>query len=161
MKKKPAKKSRKKDLKLTPLISIKRDKIAEGVPVPWIRSIVAGVLAAEKSKKLFVSVLLTNNKEIRAINKKFLKHDYATDVISFEPGSGYMAGPETDYLGDVVASVDMAQSVARDLGIPWREELARYLVHGTLHLLGYDDHAALDRDKMMRRQEELVTKLAK
>ena len=104
-------------------------------------------------------MLLTNNKEIRAINQKFLKHDYATDVISFEAGSGYLAGKEADYLGDVVVSVDMAQSVAGDLGVPWREELARYLVHGTLHLLGYDDHAPKDREKMSDRQEEIVGKI--
>src|SRR4051812_28692437 len=106
----------KKDMVIAPLISVKRDKIAEGVPVPWIRNVVTTTLTSEKSKKLFVSVLLTNNREIRAINKKFLKHDCTTDVISFEPGSGYMVGKETDYLGDVVVSVDMAQAVARDLG---------------------------------------------
>lgn len=140
-------------------IQIQRRKIAEGVPAAWVRRVIHTTITAEKSKKRFVSVLLTNNKEIRTINQKFLKHDYATDVISFEAGSGYLAGKEADYLGDVVVSVDMAQSVAQDLGVPWREELARYLVHGTLHLLGYDDHAPKDREKMSDRQEEIVGKI--
>ncbi len=143
----------------TAAIKIQRNKIAEGIPEAWVRRVISGTLAAEKSKKCFVSVLVTNNKEIRALNKKFLKHDYATDVISFEPGSEYLVGKEADYLGDVVVSVDMAQFVAKDLGIPWRTELARYLVHGTLHLLGYDDHAAADREKMFRRQEDILEKI--
>lgn len=124
-----------------------------------MRRVITTTLAAEKSKKRFVSVLLTNDKEIRAINKKFLKHDYATDVISFEAGSGYLVGKEADYLGDVVVSVDTAQSMARELEIPWKQELARYLVHGTLHLLGYDDRATADRDKMSARQEKIVEKI--
>ena len=140
-------------------IKIQKKPIAEGVPDAWVKKIIRTTLAAEKSKKRFVSILLTNNKEIHAINKKFLKHDYATDVISFEPGAGHLVGKEADYLGDIVVSVDMAQSVAKDLGIPWREELARYLVHGTLHLLGYDDHATADREKMSGRQEKIVEKI--
>ena len=141
------------------LIKVQRSKIAENIPVSWVKRVISATLAAEKSKKCFVSVLVTNNKEIRALNKKFLKHDFATDVISFEPGSEYLVGKEADYLGDVVVSVDMAQFVARDLGIPWRKELARYLVHGTLHLLGYDDHGSEDREKMFRKQEDIVEKL--
>ncbi len=140
-------------------IKVQRNKIAEGIPEAWVRRVVSTTLASEKSSKRFVSVLVTNNKEIRALNKKFLNHDYATDVISFEPGSGHPVAKEADYLGDVVVSVDMAQFVAKDLGIPWKKELARYLVHGTLHLLGYDDHAAADREKMFRRQEDLVEKI--
>ena len=140
-------------------IHVQRNKIAENIPVPWVRRVIAATLSAEKSEKRFVSVLLTNNKEIRALNKKFLKHDYATDVISFEPGSGFIVEKEADYLGDVVVSVDMAQFTAKDLDIPWREELARYLVHGTLHLLGYDDHQPLARDKMAARQEIILKKI--
>ena len=140
-------------------IKVQRKQIAQGVPEAWVRKVITTTLTSEKSKKRFVSVLLTNDKEIRAINKKFLKHDYATDVISFEAGSGYLAGKEADYLGDVVVSVDTAQSMARELEIPWKQELARYLVHGTLHLLGYDDRATVDRDKMSARQEKIVEKI--
>ncbi len=140
-------------------IKVQRKQIAHDVPEAWVRRVITTTLAAEKSKKRFVSVLLTNDKEIRAINKKFLKHDYATDVISFEAGSGYLVGKEADYLGDVVVSVDTAQSMARELEIPWKQELARYLVHGTLHLLGYDDRATADRDKMSARQEKIVEKI--
>ena len=141
------------------VIKIKKMPIAKEVSDVWIRKVICKTIEMEKSQKRFVSVLLTNNTEIRQINKKFLKHDYATDVISFEAGTGYLAGKEADYLGDVVVSVDMAQSMAKDLEIPWRDELARYLVHGTLHLLGYDDQSSPDRAKMSARQEKILEKI--
>ena len=95
---------------------------------------------------------MTGNAGIRRLNKKFLKHDYATDVISF--GFGDEKG-----LGDLVVSVDMARRVAKELGIPLREELARYVVHGTLHLLGYEDKKKKDHDRMHKRQEALLKKI--
>lgn len=98
---------------------------------------------------------MTDNRKIRQINKKFLKHDYATDVISFGAGPG----PESDYLGDLVVSVDMAKSFSKELKISFKEELARYLIHGTLHLLGYDDQKPADKKKMFSRQELILSKI--
>ncbi len=116
-----------------------------GVTVDWVKSIVAKTLKAERSK-MPMSVLITDDKRIRALNKRFLKHDYATDVISFETG-------------DLVVSVDTAKRSAKELGIPAREELARYLVHGTLHLLGYDDTKKAAYERMHARQEALLKKI--
>ena len=90
-----------------------------------------------------MSVLITDDRRIRAINKRYLKHDYATDVVSFDTG-------------DIVVSVDTARRFAKELGIPAREELARYLVHGTLHLLGYVDKNKKDHALMHGRQEKLL-----
>ena len=61
--------------------------------------------------------------------------------------------------GDLVVSVDTARRVSKDLNIPFREELARYLVHGTLHLLGYDDKNKKDFERMLKRQEEILNSL--
>ena len=93
-----------------------------------------------------MSLLLTDDRRIRAINKRFLKHDYATDVVSFDTG-------------DIVVSAEYARRYARENGIPFREELARYLVHGTLHLLGYDDKKKKDFKEMHARQEKLLKKI--
>ena len=116
-----------------------------GVTAAWVRRVVARTLRAEK-ESLLMSVLIAGDRQIRRINKKFLKHDYATDVISFETG-------------DVVVSADTARRVAQELGIPAKEELARYLVHGTLHLLGYDDKNKKDSEKMYSRQEKILASL--
>ena len=117
-----------------------------------------GVLRIEKSKQNQVSVYLTNDREIRDINRKFLNHDYETDVIAFGRGPRFFLGESEDYLGDIVVSVQTAQSMARELKLPFKEELARYLVHGTLHLLGYDDHSPKDKKQMIKRQEFILEK---
>src|SRR5690242_4667048 len=104
---------------------------AKGISAAWMRRIIAAAIKSGKSTSS-VSVLLTGERQIRHLNKLHLRHDYATDVISF-------GSDEPGFLGDLVVSVDTARRMAEELGISFREELARYLVHGTLHLLGYDD----------------------
>ena len=61
--------------------------------------------------------------------------------------------------GDIVVSAEFAKRYAREHNIPYKQELARYLVHGTLHLLGYDDRKKKDHERMHRRQEALLKKL--
>lgn len=129
------------------------DRGVRGVSVAWVRKVVRTALSREKTKRRGVSVLLTNNARIRRINKAALKHDYATDVISFGCEDQKLVGRESDYLGDLVVSVEMARRMAGEIGIAFREELARYLVHGALHLLGYDDKSPRLRAVMYKRQE--------
>jgi probable rRNA maturation factor len=125
---------------------------ARGVGAAWAKRVVEAVLRHEEERRWAVSVLVTGDKRIRALNKKHLKHDYATDVISF--------GLQ-ERLGAVVVSADTARRYARENGLAWREELARYLVHGTLHLLGYDDTSPAKRRKMFARQELIVKRVVR
>jgi probable rRNA maturation factor len=147
------------------LIEIRFGNGVRGVAKSWVAGVVKKTLLFEKTPGKAVGVLLTDNKEIRRINKKFLKHDYATDVISFPLKDGsadaLVAGgaEEPGYLGDLVVSVEMARSLAKELKIGFKEELARYLVHGTLHLLGHDDKKKVDRKRMHKRQEEILMSL--
>ena len=124
-----------------------------GISGGWVRKVVNAVLSREKAKRRSVSVYLTGNVEMRRINKASLKHDYATDVISFGCEGLKLVGHESDHLGDLVVSVDMARDMAKEIGIVFREELARYLVHGTLHLLGYDDKTSPLKAVMHKKQE--------
>ncbi len=105
------------------------------------------MLTAEKTHGWSIGVSLVSDRRIRVINKQYLKHDYATDVIAFGYG---------DKLGDIVVSKDTARRMAKELGIPYQEELARYIVHGTLHLLGYDDKKKQDKTRMHQRQEKIL-----
>ena len=134
------------------VIEVKLDSGIRGIRISWVQKIVNAALALEKKKNLRVGVLLTDNRRIRRINKHHLGHDYATDVISF-------GLDEAGYLGDLAVSVQTAKEFARELGIPVKEELARYLVHGTLHLLGYDDKKPKDKKKMHTRQEKILTRI--
>ena len=147
---------------MTKKIEVRFGKGVKGVTASWVKNVVSKTLKFERSGHSAASVLLTDNKEIRRINKKFLKHDYATDVISFPlkdgPADVLVAGgaDEKDYLGDLAVSAEMAKQVAQELKIPFKEELARYLVHGTLHLLGYQDEKPALAKKMHRKQEAIL-----
>ena len=126
------------------MIEVRFEKRA-GVSAAWARRILSKTLKAEKTS-MDLSILVTGDRRIRRLNKRFLKHDFATDVISFETG-------------DLVVSIDTARRIAKEIGIPVKEELARYLVHGTLHLLGYDDKRTGDRKRMHARQEKILLSL--
>lgn len=108
-------------------------------------------LATQLLGKKSLSIAFVTNAAIRKINKQFLKHDFATDVLSFPLG--------TDLFGELVISPEYAIGEARKRGIPAEEELLRYVAHGILHLLGYDDHEPADRKRMWARQERELKKL--
>jgi probable rRNA maturation factor len=101
-----------------------------------------------------VSVAIVDDPTIHELNRKYLEHDYPTDVLSF------LLEREDDLLeGEVVVSADTAQRTALRLGWPAEHELLLYIVHGTLHLAGYDD---LDPESKacMRQQERQVLERA-
>jgi probable rRNA maturation factor len=131
-----------------------------GVSAAWVRNVVSRTLALEKSSGT-VSVLITGDAEIRRLNKRHLGHDYATDVISFWLDPVSAAPGEERMLGDLVVSFEMAKSAAKRLGLAFKEEFARYLVHGTLHLLGYEDERPAKKKIMFRRQEAHLKKILK
>ena len=91
---------------------------------------------------------------MRRLNRRHLRHDYATDVLSFDLRDG--RGP---LLGEVVIAPGVARTQARRFGEPYRRELARYVIHGILHWAGYDDHAPAQRRRMATRQEALLRRL--
>jgi probable rRNA maturation factor len=97
-----------------------------------------------------VSILLTDDTGIKELNNLYRNIDRPTDVLSFPMKDPYM-------LGDIVISVERAREQAACYGVPFDEELARLIVHGTLHLLGYD-HAKGGRQasKMKKKEEELL-----
>ena len=105
------------------------------------------------SKKL--SLLLCDNRLIKMLNKKYLKKNASTDVISF-PLSDEL---EPKYLGEVVVSVEKAVQVARKLKIKWQTELLLYIIHGILHLKGYEDKTKSERQIMKVKEEEILAKL--
>ena len=110
------------------------------------------VLGSVRRKSAGVNVVFIDNKTIKKLNRQFLRHDYITDVIAFPFDDGGL-------LGDVVVSVERAREEALLRGIPMREEVLRYVIHGVLHLLGYRDKRPSDKKRMWARQEEIVEKI--
>ena len=84
-----------------------------------------------------ISVVVTNDAAIQILNRQYRSKDAPTDVLAFPLGDGLQA---REPFGDVVISLDAAKRQARDYGAPLSDELTRLLIHGTLHLCGYDHH---------------------
>jgi probable rRNA maturation factor len=116
--------------------------------------LVRRVLAGEGVGRGSISVALVDDAAIRAINRRHLDHDWPTDVISFplsEPGAAGLAG-------ELVVSAEMAAVTAAKAGADPHAELALYVVHGLLHLCGYDDQSPEDRGAIRRREGEILAR---
>jgi probable rRNA maturation factor len=104
-----------------------------------------------------VHVLVTGDQQIRSLNREYLDRDRPTDVLSFPDGDRLPSGRVL--LGQIVVSLETARRQAGELGHGELRELEELVLHGTLHLLGYDH--ARDRGKMtrieMRLREELMS----
>ena len=143
--------------------SLAVDVSADGARLPLSRARVAelarAVLRAEKVRDAMVSIAFVDARDIASLNRRHLGHRGPTDVISFALGGGGGAGP---VVGDVYISPAVARENARRHGVGVREELSRLVVHGMLHVLGYDHPEGEDRvaSPMWRRQERLVARLA-
>ena len=98
--------------------------------------------------------------EMSRINQQFLQHEGSTDVITFNFLEGYDETPreeKVDLAGEIYISVADAVKQGAEFKTDWTEELARYLVHGVLHLRGYDDLKPAPR-KLMKREENRLLK---
>jgi probable rRNA maturation factor len=126
-------------------------------------------LSAEGVPAAEISIAVVDNDEIWSLNRRFLNHDYPTDVLSFAldddtpshvaPGDQDEAGPgdrPSPVSGEVVLSAEMALQTALEYHWNPRDELALYLVHGLLHLCGYDDHTEQERQVMRTREVEIL-----
>ena len=112
-----------------------------------LESAVRAVLDEEGISAGSVSIAVVDDTTIHQLNRRWLQHDWATDVLSFalERGEGYLEG-------DVVVSADTAAATARRYDWSTADELLLYVLHGTLHLVGYDDTTPQARAEM-REQE--------
>ena len=126
-----------------------------------LKDIVLGVLEAERVRHALVSVAFVSKRAIARLNREHLNHTGATDVISFALSAGRGARGHTPVVGDVYVAPDVARENAARYGTATREEIVRLVIHGTLHVLGYDHPDGDDRveSRMWKRQETLLASL--
>ncbi|WP_426730524.1 rRNA maturation RNase YbeY [Myxococcus faecalis] len=103
-----------------------------------------------------LSLSLVDDRAIRRLNRTWRDKDKATDVLSFPAGDLPKGTPGPRPLGDVVISLDTAKRQAKEYGRPLESEMARYLAHGLLHLLGHDHERPRDAKRMAALEEELL-----
>ncbi len=92
-----------------------------------------------KADKVEVSILLTDDAEIARMNLQYRGKEGPTDVLSFAQNDGMVMPGASKMLGDVVVSIDTAERQALDAGRTVEDETVQLVIHGVLHLLGYDD----------------------
>ena len=107
-------------------------------------------------KKVSLTILLSNNKNIKKLNKKFRNKNKATDILSF-PSEKKINIKKSPYIGDIVISYEFINK-PRTLSVPeFKNKVTRTFIHGFLHLLGYD-HIKLKDFKSMLNEEEKIYK---
>ncbi len=110
------------------------------------RKYASRVLGELGSRKRSINILFLDDNGIRRLNRKFKNRRAATDVLAFETG-------------DIAISVDTAGKNAKRFGTGISDELKLYIIHGILHLSGYDDTLSGDRKKMRKKEKELLDKI--
>ena len=109
-----------------------------------------------------LSILIVDDPQIAELNVTYLNHEGPTNVISFPMQEGPFAGITPDLLGDVVISADTTHREAEDAGLSMTERFDQLLIHGILHLVGYDHiHSNEEAALMEGKSEALMAMLAK
>ncbi len=116
----------------------------------WLRM----VAESEVRRLGNVSIIFCSDNYILDVNQRYLGHDYFTDIITFD----YCEGDRLS--GDLFISVDSVRENALEYGTEFKDELNRVIVHGILHLIGYDDHTE-DEVKTMREKENYYLDIRK
>jgi rRNA maturation RNase YbeY len=116
----------------------------------WLR-MVAG---SEVRRVGDISIIFCSDNYILDVNMRYLQHDYFTDIITFD----YCEGDRLS--GDLFISIDSVRENALYYGAEFEDELNRVMVHGLLHLIGYDDHTE-EEQKVMRAKEDYYLSLRK
>lgn len=112
---------------------------------------VSNALEGEGIKEADINIVLLNNDDITAMNREYLEHNYATDVISFRI-------EDDPIVGEVYIGAEVAVEQAKEYKVSVTKELMRLAVHGTLHIIGYEDDTDEKKQKM-HQLEDLYMKI--
>ena len=110
-------------------------------------------------KKVSLTILLSNNKNIKKLNKRFRNKDTSTDVLSF-PSEKKINIKKTPYIGDIVVSYEFMNKPKTLSSLEFKNKVTKIFIHGFLHLLGYD-HIKLKDFKVMLIEEEKIYQIIK
>ncbi len=122
-----------------------------------IRSVLSRLLRHLGRDDSELSILLVDDMAIREINRSYLDRDHATNVISFPMQEGEFGGVNPKVLGDIVISVETARTEAKKARIPADDEIDFLLIHGLLHLVGYnhENTTPAEETRMKEMEDEL------
>lgn len=130
-----------------------------------MREVVCQTLQAEQVAAATISIAIVDNPTMHKLNRQYLNHDYETDVLSFllecsggsndEP-AGIPRGDGKTIDGEIIVSSEYAAKLAPEFGWQPLDEMTLYIVHGLLHLCGYDDLTEAELPVMRQREAEVL-----
>lgn len=126
-----------------------------------LRSSLKRLMKALRCEESELSLLLVDDDQIREFNRTYLKRDRSTNVISFSMREGEFSDINPQLLGDIILSVETAHRDAAAEGIDFMDEVEFLVIHGLLHLLGYEHENTTDKEarRMKTRERELFSLL--
>ncbi len=124
----------------------------EAAVIQWTEQI----LLMEQVDEGEVTLVFVNNRRIRHYNRDYRQINRATDVLAFPMREGFGGDLHPGFLGDVMISLERTDSDARRFGRDYSAHLLSLLIHGTLHLLGYDHTRSAEEEQRMREREKLI-----
>lgn len=128
-----------------PRVSVRRGARAPRNSNAYRRAILATLARAAPQVRGDITLVFATDRTLRSLNRRYRGRDHPTDVLAFPLGNGAEAGKP---FGDVIISMDAARRQAREYGGSLQAELTRLVVHGTLHLCGYDHHERREAARM-------------
>ncbi|GAB1473703.1 rRNA maturation RNase YbeY [Bacteroidota bacterium] len=120
----------------------------------WIREIILSEQRLENLKKCGdLNIIFCNDEYLLNVNNQYLKHNYYTDIITFDYSDNQIIN------GDLFISVDSVKNNSVTYKTEFMTELSRVIIHGVLHLCGYNDHTEEDKKLMKEKEDFALTKL--
>ena len=118
-----------------------------------LKQFIESIFKKEKQNLDSLNYIFCSDKIVLAINKKFLNHDFYTDVITFN-----LSTNSKHLSAEVYISLDRVKDNAKKIGVPLQSELHRVLFHAALHLCGYNDKKKGDIERMRKKENQLLSK---
>lgn len=136
-------------------IEIYKDSPGKTLSVGWMRRVSKKVLEGEAWEgEGVLSVILVDNPRMQELNRRFLRKNKPTDVLAFS-----LDDDVGDAWGEVYISEDQARLQSRLYGVSFREEVARLIIHGILHLMGYRDNDDPSRRRMTEKENDYLEQI--
>lgn len=117
-----------------------------------VRQFILAVIRRENRKAGLLHFIFCNDRFLHSLNKKFLKHNTFTDVITFPE-------PAKKLSGEIYISIPRVKENAKKYGIPFEKELLRVMLHGILHLCGYSDKTKKQKERMKKKENFYLEKI--
>lgn len=123
----------------------------------YLKKVAENVLKREGKKNFYLSIALIGVSRIKKLNKKYLNRDYPTDVLVFPETESYL---KINNLGEIIICPQVVKKNAKKFKLTFKKELSKILIHGILHLLGYDhEKSKKEAEKMERKEKYYLEKM--